>query len=91
MSARLATKAEKAPRENSAIQKSTEFFFDESGNRPVALLLPGEESFQLFRYDLILSGPVWYRAPEIKDTGLAGRLRKNQKRGEALRYDFQPW
>jgi len=53
MSARLATKAEKAPHENSAIQKSTEFFFDESGNRTVALLLPGEESFQLFRYDLI--------------------------------------
>jgi len=46
-------KPQETPRENSAIQKGTEFFFNKSGNRTVALLLSGEESFQLFRDDLI--------------------------------------
>ena len=49
----LALKPQKAPRENAAIQKGTEFFFNKPGDRPVALLLSGEESLQLFGDGLI--------------------------------------
>ena len=63
-SAVLAVKAQKTPRENAAIQKGTEFFFDESGDRTVALLLSCEERFQFFGDNLVehspfrLAGPV---------------------------------
>jgi hypothetical protein len=53
LSAVLAVKPQKTPRENSAIQKGAKFSFNKSGNRTFALLLSGEESFQLFRDDLI--------------------------------------
>ena len=49
----LAVKPQKTPRENTASQKGTEFFFNKPEDRTVALLLSGEESFQLFRDDLI--------------------------------------
>ncbi len=49
----LTVKPQKTPRENAAIQEGSELFFNESGDRPVALLLSAEESFQLFRDDLI--------------------------------------
>jgi hypothetical protein len=47
LSAVLAVKPQETPRENSAIQKRTECFFDKSGNR-TPFLLSGEESFKLF-------------------------------------------
>ena len=53
LSAALAVKPQETPRENSAIQKRTEFFFNKSGNRTVALLLSDEERFKLFGDDLI--------------------------------------
>ena len=46
-------KAQETPRENSAIQEGPKFFFHKSRDGPAALLLSGEESFQLFRDDLI--------------------------------------
>ena len=53
MPAGLATKAEKASGQNSTVKKGTEFPLDESGDWAVTLLLPGEESFKLFRYDAV--------------------------------------
>ena len=41
------------PRENAAIQKGTEFFFNKSGDWTVAIPLSGEERFEFIRYDLI--------------------------------------
>ena len=49
-------KPQKAPCENAAIQEGTEFFFNKSGDRTVAIPLSGEESFQLFGHDLIQDG-----------------------------------
>ena len=46
-------KAQKTSGENSAVQEGTKFFFNESRNRPVALLLPGEERLELFGDDLV--------------------------------------
>ena len=46
-------KPQETPRENAAIQKGTEFLFNKSEDRPVALLLSGKECFQLSGDDLI--------------------------------------
>ncbi len=53
LSAILAVEPQETPRQNSAIPEGTKFFFHESRDRPVTLLLSGKESFQLFRDDLI--------------------------------------
>ena len=46
-------KAKETPRENSTIQKGAKFFFNETRDRAVTLLLPGEESFELFGDDAV--------------------------------------
>jgi len=46
-------KAQKTPSKNATVQEGTEFSFNESGNRPLALTLSGEECIQFFRDDLI--------------------------------------
>jgi len=53
LSAILAVKPQETPRENSAIQKSPEFFFHESRNGTIALLLPGEKGLELFGNDAV--------------------------------------
>jgi hypothetical protein len=52
----LTVKPQKTARENSAIQETTEFFFNESRDRTVALLLSDEERFQFSGDDLIEHG-----------------------------------
>ena len=51
--AELATKAEKASGQNSAVKKGTELFLDEFRDWALTLLLSGEESFKLFRNDAV--------------------------------------
>ena len=46
-------KPQETPRENSAIQEGTEFFLNKPGDRTVALLLSGDESFQFCSDDLV--------------------------------------
>ena len=53
MPAGLATKAEKASGQNSAVKKRTEFPLDELRDWAVTLLLPGKESFKLLGDDAV--------------------------------------
>ena len=56
MSARATPKTQKAPLQNSAIQKGTKFPLHEPRDWPVTLLLPGQESFELLGHNLIQHG-----------------------------------
>ncbi len=55
MSASLTTKPQKAPRENTAVEKGA-FLFDEMWDRAIPLLLSPQERFQLLRNDLVQHG-----------------------------------
>jgi hypothetical protein len=51
VSARLAPKSQKPPRQNPAVEEGTKFQFNEVRDRTVTLLLPDKESFELFGDD----------------------------------------
>ena len=47
----IAVNANKSMRQNAAFQKRTQFALHKPGNHPVALLLPGQKSLEILRYD----------------------------------------
>jgi len=53
MPAGFATKAQETSGQNSAVEEGTEFPLDESGDWAVTILLPCEESFELFGDDTV--------------------------------------